>query len=70
MQLHRGLSKTGDVLSINILKGEIQQHTLQMLLTQGIEVEIGRLCDDAVTLIIRAPQGMLIVEELAPSNHS
>ncbi|MBB4864932.1 hypothetical protein HNP46_003808 [Pseudomonas nitritireducens] len=65
MQIHQGKCKVGDVLSLNILQGEAGQRTMQLLLTQGIEVEVKAVAESEVTLVVRAPGGMLIVEEIA-----
>jgi len=37
---------------------------MRLLLTQGIEVEVLEVLEGAVKLAVRAPGGMLIVEEL------
>lgn len=65
MQIHRGENGVGDVLSLNILKGEAGERMMQLLLTQGIEIEVAELAAQSVRLIIRAPSEMLIVEELS-----
>ncbi|BCA30455.1 hypothetical protein [Metapseudomonas otitidis] len=65
MQSHQGVCRAGDVVSINILKGEPDERVMRLLLTQGIEVEVVEVLEGAVKLAVRAPGGMLIVEELA-----
>jgi hypothetical protein len=67
MQIHQGDSKVGDVLTLNILQGEAGERMMQLLLTQGIEIEVKAISERAVSLIVRAPGGMMIVEELAAS---
>ncbi|GAC1030275.1 hypothetical protein thsps21_11020 [Pseudomonas sp. No.21] len=52
-------------MSINILDGEPDERVMRLLLTQGIEVEVLEVREGAVKLAVRAPGGMLIVEELA-----
>ncbi|WP_165673392.1 hypothetical protein [Metapseudomonas otitidis] len=64
MQLHEGVCRVGDVVSINILDGEPDERVMRLLLTQGIEVEVLEVLEGAVKLAVRAPGGMLIVEEL------
>ncbi|BBT18437.1 hypothetical protein FBY21_5271 [Pseudomonas sp. SLBN-26] len=64
MQLHEGVCRAGDVVSINILDGEPDERVMRLLLTQGIEVEVLEVLEGAVKLAVRAPGGMLIVEEL------
>ncbi|OEC45264.1 hypothetical protein A7D27_05585 [Pseudomonas sp. 1D4] len=64
MQLHEGVCRVGDVVSINILDGEPDERLMELLLTQGIEVEVLEVLEGAVKLAVRAPGGMLIVEEL------
>jgi len=64
MQLHEGVCRAGDVVSINILDGEPDERMMLLLLTQGIEVEVLEVLEGAVKLAVRAPGGMLIVEEL------
>lgn len=65
MEVHESLFRPGDVVSINILKGEPDERAMRLLLTQGIEVEVVEVLEGAVKLAVRAPGGMLIVEELA-----
>ncbi|MCU9947906.1 carbon storage regulator [Pseudomonas sp. PDM13] len=65
MQSHEGVCRLGDVVSINILDGEPDERLMRLLLTQGIEVEVLEVREGAVKLAVRAPGGMLIVEELA-----
>ncbi|MCY1296998.1 hypothetical protein D9M70_464190 [compost metagenome] len=65
MQIHEGKCRKGDVLSLNILEGRAVEELMQLLLTQGVEIEVGEIQGDSVRLIIRAPRHMLIVEELA-----
>ncbi|WP_281686893.1 hypothetical protein [Pseudomonas citronellolis] len=65
MQIHRGESQVGDVLSLNILQGHAGARMMELLLTQGIEIEVSAVGPQSVTLIIRAPKEILIVEELA-----
>ncbi|MDT4863767.1 hypothetical protein FQZ97_984880 [compost metagenome] len=64
MQVHEGVCREGDVLSINILEGTLGERMKQLLLTQGIEVEVVAIREGEVKLVVRAPGGMLIVEEL------
>ncbi|MBD9629533.1 hypothetical protein [Pseudomonas sp. PDM19] len=65
MQIHQGESKVGDVLSLNILQGEAGERLIHLLLTQGIEIEVKAIAENSVTLAVRAPGGMMIVEEIA-----
>jgi hypothetical protein len=65
MQIHQGESRVGDVLSLNVLKGQAGERMMHLLLTQGIEIEVAAIGQQVVRLIIRAPGEMLIVEELA-----
>lgn len=65
MEVHESLFRPGDVVSINILEGEPDERVMRLLLTQGIEVEVVEVLEGAVKLAVRAPGGMLIVEELA-----
>ncbi|MDA8482886.1 carbon storage regulator [Pseudomonas resinovorans] len=64
MQVHEGVCREGDVLSINILEGTLGERMKQLLLTQGIEVAVVSIRGGEVKLAVRAPGGMLIVEEL------
>ncbi|MCY1561986.1 hypothetical protein D9M68_993140 [compost metagenome] len=64
MQIHEGECRKGDVLSLNILEGRARQELMHLLLTQGVEIEVGEILESSVRLIIRAPKHMLIVEEL------
>lgn len=64
MQLHEGVCRPGDVVSINLLDGKLGTQVMRLLLTQGIEVEVLEVLEGAVKLVVRAPSGMLIVEEL------
>ncbi|MNR57013.1 hypothetical protein D3C85_1777040 [compost metagenome] len=64
MQVHEGVCREGDVLSINILEGKLSERMTRLLLTQGIEVEVIAIGKGEVRLAVRAPGGMLIVEEL------
>lgn len=66
MEVHEGVCREGDVLSINILEGKLGKRMMQLLLTQGIEVEVVKIGEGEVKLVVRAPGGMLIVEELVP----
>ncbi|WP_374979056.1 hypothetical protein PSGK_19150 [Pseudomonas solani] len=50
-------------MSINILDGEPDERLMRLLLTQGIEVEVLEVREGAVKLAVRAPAGILIVEE-------
>lgn len=65
MQVYQGESKIGDVLSLNILQGEAGERMMQLLLTQGIEIEVRAIAKNSVTLLVMAPGGMMIVEEIA-----
>ncbi|QRY77831.1 hypothetical protein JVX91_19805 [Pseudomonas sp. PDNC002] len=65
MQLHQGNNQVGDVLSLNILQGEASESMMQLLLTQGIEIEVKAIGENSVTIAVRAPRGMMIVEEVA-----
>ncbi|MCY1557138.1 hypothetical protein D9M68_939600 [compost metagenome] len=64
MQVHEGVCREGEVLSINILEGKLGERMTQLLLTQGIEVAVVAIGAGEVKLAVRAPGGMLIVEEL------
>ncbi len=68
MQLHEGVCRPGDVVSINLLDGKLGTQVMRLLLTQGIEVEVLEVRGDSVKLAVRAPSGMLIVEELGFSS--
>ncbi|WP_371365394.1 hypothetical protein ACA097_19615 [Pseudomonas sp. QL9] len=65
MQVHEGEGRAGDVLTLNILNGHAGERLMRLLLTQGIEIEIGEVRASSVKLVIRAPGEMLVVEELA-----
>ncbi|WP_147459070.1 carbon storage regulator [Pseudomonas sp. AOB-7] len=65
MQVHEAVSRVGDVLTLNILNGHAGGRLMRLLLTQGIEIEIGEIRAGSVKLLIRAPGEMLVVEELA-----
>ncbi|PZE14477.1 hypothetical protein DMX10_05780 [Pseudomonas sp. 57B-090624] len=52
------------MVSINLLDGKLVTQVMRLLLTQGIEVEVLEVRGDSVRLAVRAPSGMLIVEEL------
>ncbi|BAN50127.1 carbon storage regulator [Metapseudomonas resinovorans] len=65
MQIHEGECRVGDVLSLNILEGKASNELMHLLLTHGIEIEVVSILGDTVKLVVRAPQKMLIVEELA-----
>ncbi|MBB4867634.1 sRNA-binding carbon storage regulator CsrA [Pseudomonas nitritireducens] len=64
MQIYQSRNRTGDVISLNILNGQVDDRIMRLLLTQGIEIEFVAIENQAVQLIIRAPRGMWIVEEI------
>ena len=63
MHVHESVCREGDVLSINILEGNLGERMTQLLLIQGIEVKVVAIREGEVKLAVRAPGGMLIVEE-------
>lgn len=65
MQLHESENRVGDVLTLNILNGHAGERLMQLLLTQGIEIEVEAIRARSVKLVIRAPGEILLVEELA-----
>lgn len=70
MRLHQGICRAGDIISINILEGGADERVMRLLLTQGIEVEVLEILEGTVRLVVRAPEGVLIVEELVFSSQS
>ncbi len=67
MQVHEGVCREADVVSINILEGNLVERMMQRLLTQGIEVAVVAIGEGEVKLAVGAPGGRLIVEELVSS---
>lgn len=64
MQVHESNIRAGDVLSLKILSGqENRSHLMQLLLKQGVEIEIGEIHAGLVSIKVRAPGQMLVLEE-------
>lgn len=67
MQVYQCKICAGDALSFKILNGMTSPRLQNLLLTQGVEIKLKDVELDFITLEIRAPSGLMIVEELAQS---
>lgn len=63
MQIHKGACVPGDLLTLRLLEGVERHELMELLASEGIQIEVVEAGKGAVALVIRAPKRLIVLKE-------